>query len=30
MGDVSGETGAITTLEVEPNESVVVPDPVGG
>ena len=30
MGDVSGETEAITTLEAEPNESVAVPDPVGG
>jgi len=30
MGDVSGETGAITTLESEPNESLVAPDPVGG
>ena len=30
MGDVSGETEAITTLEAEPNESVVVADRVGG
>ena len=30
MGDVSGETGAITTLDMEPNESLVAPDPVGG
>ena len=30
MGDVSGEPGAITTLEAEPNESVVTPDLVGG
>ena len=30
MGDVSGEPGAITTLEAEPNELLVAPDPVGG
>ena len=30
MGDVSGETGAITTLDPGPNESVVAPDLVGG
>jgi ribonuclease HII len=30
MGNVSGETGAITTLEPEPNESLVASDPVGG
>ena len=30
MGDVSGEPGAITTLEPEPNESIVAPGLVGG
>jgi hypothetical protein len=30
MGDVSGEPGAITTLDPEPNESLVAPDPVSG
>ena len=30
MGDVSGETGAITTLDPGPNDSVVAPDLVGG
>jgi ribonuclease HII len=30
MGDVSGETGAITTLELPPNELVVAPDSVVG
>ena len=30
MGDVSGETGAITTLDPGPNDSLVAPDLVGG
>ena len=30
MGDVTGETGMITTLDPGPNESFVAPDPVGG
>jgi len=30
MGHVSGETEAITTLEAEPNEWLVAPDPVRG
>jgi len=30
MDDVSGEPGAVTTLELSPNDSVVIPDLVGG